>query len=109
MVNTAPKDFSLFLENDYVLMKFSVPSTFKFLILQKKKKSLDKFKEGYLSQKKKGEYVIPFYIWPRIHLTNNFRYPTNSPKCIGLGSQNESKVSRIPSPALGKRGTCQSS
>ena len=66
---------------------------------------MDIFKEGYLSQKKKKKrYVIPFYIWPKIHLTDNFRYPTDSSKCIGLGSQVKSKMPKVPSLALGKRG-----
>ena len=103
MVNAAQKDFfSLFQKNDYVLTEFLFLQHLSFSLLQRP--NVDKFKEGYLSQKKKGEYVIPFYIWPRIHLTNNFRYPANSSKCIGLGSQNKRKISRIPSLALGKKG-----
>ena len=56
---------------------------------------MDRFKEGYLSKnKKKKRYVIPFYIWPRIHFTDDFRYPTDSSKCIGLGSQAKVKYPR---------------
>jgi len=54
VVNTAPKDFSLFLENDYVLMKFLFLQHLSFSYYKEKKTSLDKFKEGYLSQKKRG-------------------------------------------------------
>ena len=76
-------------------MKFLFLQYLSFLTLQSP--SLDRFKEGYLSQKEKKErkrYVMPFYTWPRIHLTDDFKYPTDSSKRIGLGSQAKVKCPR---------------
>ena len=55
---------------------------------------MDRFKGGYLSKKKKKMYVIPFYTWPKIRLTDDFKYLTDSFKRIGLRSQAKVKCPR---------------
>ena len=58
MVNAASKDFLLLFQNknDYVLTKFLFLQSLSFSL---QRPNVDKFEEGYLSQKKRGEYVIP--------------------------------------------------
>lgn len=57
MVNAAPKDFFFVPKkkmNDHVLMEFMFLQHLSFFSLLQRP-NVDKFKEGYLSQKKKGE------------------------------------------------------